>query len=101
MQLTFLGQTYEVHLPPVKVSETSETANFMGQSYPRRQYQLEQPPHPPAELMFMGQRYIRAETPQPLPNRPRPGEQRVDGRCTLQLQRSRAANKQHPAFRHP
>jgi|GEM_PF-347181 len=101
MQLTFLGQSYEVCRPPVRVGETSETATFMGQSYPRKQYQVDQPTHPPTELIFMGQRYVQAASPQPLPHPPRPGEQRVDGRCLLQLQRSRAANKRHPAFRHP
>ncbi|MEM9120484.1 MAG: DUF4278 domain-containing protein [Cyanobacteria bacterium P01_F01_bin.56] len=57
MQLSFLGHSYQVHHPQVKVAETAETATFMGPPYARKQYQVKRPQQPPEELTFMGQRY--------------------------------------------
>ena len=99
MQLSFLGHSYQVHHPQVKVAETAETATFMGPPYARKQYQVKRPQQPPEELTFMGQRYVRAEKPQPLPCKPRPGEKVMNSRLMLKLRRSRAGGKRHPAFR--
>ena len=99
MQLTYRGQTYETQSPAIEISETQETAAFMGQSYARMQYQVDLPQQPPQELTFMGQRYVRTPQSSSLPCKPRPGERRVNGRQLLQLQRSRSGGKHHPAFR--
>ena len=98
MHLSFLGKSYEVHTPAIEVTATEETATFMGKPYVRKQYQVEQPQSAPAELTFMGQRYVRAETTEPEAYKPRPGERVMDGRQLLQLSRSRATGR-HPAFR--
>jgi hypothetical protein len=99
MQLSFLGQPYEAPTPVVGVSETQETITFMGKPYARKQYHVEQPQAVPEELTFMGQRYVRAGEPQPQAYIPRPGELRDNGRKLLQMQRSRATGRCHPAFR--
>jgi hypothetical protein len=83
MQLIYRGQTYEVHPIPVKAIETEEMGRSMGKPYALKHYLVEQPEQAPEELTFMGQRYVRASEPLPLPHRPRPGEKLVNSnkRC--------------------
>ena len=99
MQLSYLGQPYEAHSPAIEAFEIPETATFMGKPYALKQYQVEQPPMPPEELTFMGQRYVRSAEPKGVPCQPRPGERMVSGKQLMQLQRSRTSGRRHPAFR--
>lgn len=99
MQLSFLGQTYEINFTPIEMAETSETGTFMGQTYVRRQPQVEPPQQAPEELIFMGQRYTRTDASQSLPCKPRPGDRTANSRQALQLERSRWSGRRHSAFR--
>jgi len=57
MQLSFLGQSYEAAIPPVKTTATSETATFLGKSYARKQYHVHSRQQPLGELTYRGVHY--------------------------------------------
>lgn len=57
MKLSFLGQSYEASNPAIAVTETSETATFLGKPYARKQYSVSQRHQLAAELTYRGVRY--------------------------------------------
>jgi hypothetical protein len=57
MKLSFLGQSYDASLPAVEVTETSETATFLGKHYARKQYNVSQRQQSTNELTYRGIRY--------------------------------------------
>ena len=58
MQLSFLGKSYTASNPSIEASMTGETANFMGKSYARKQFNVTQRQQP-AELTYRGVHYLR------------------------------------------
>lgn len=59
MKLSFLGQSYEMALPTVEVTETVENLTFLGRSYAQKQAQVHQRQQPTAEMTYRGIRYSR------------------------------------------
>jgi hypothetical protein len=59
MQLSFLGQSYEASIPAITVTETAETATFLGQRYVRKQANISRRSQPSTELTYRGVRYSR------------------------------------------
>ncbi|MEM9118393.1 MAG: DUF4278 domain-containing protein [Cyanobacteria bacterium P01_F01_bin.56] len=57
MQLSFLGQSYEVSTPAIEATETSETLTFRGKSYAQKQYNVHQRQQPASEMTYRGVRY--------------------------------------------
>jgi hypothetical protein len=100
MHLTYRGQSYEAYTTPIEAVLTEETTiTFLGQKSIKKQYQVEQPPQAPQELIFLGQTYVRGKSGQTQFCQPRPGERVMNSRQALQLLRSRAVSQRHPAFR--
>jgi hypothetical protein len=58
MQLTYRGQAYNVATPAFNVMPSAETATFLGQPYPRKQFTVAQHQQP-AELIYRCVRYAR------------------------------------------
>lgn len=58
MKLSFLGQSYEASLPAIEVTETNETATFLGKPYIRKQFNVSQRHRSASELMYRGIRYF-------------------------------------------
>ena len=57
MQLSFLGKSYTASSHAIEVTETQETATFMGKPYFRKQFTVAQRQQPQTELTFLGRRY--------------------------------------------
>ena len=57
MQLSFLGQSYEVSTPAIEATEMNETATFLGKPYARKQYNVHQRQQPTSEMTYRGVRY--------------------------------------------
>lgn len=57
MQLSFLGKSYTATFPTVEVSETTETATFLGKRYARKQCNVCHRQQSDTELTYRGVRY--------------------------------------------
>jgi hypothetical protein len=87
MKLTYRGNEYTVSPTALDIVETQIQGMFREQSYAIHQSSAIQA-EPAADLTYRGIHYNR-----------RPDERIVDSQSTVQLLRSRAANRHHPAFR--
>ena len=59
MKLSFLGQSYDAANLAIEVTETGETATFLGKPYARKQYTVSQRQRPASEMTYRGVRYSR------------------------------------------
>jgi hypothetical protein len=59
MKLSFLGQSYEMALPTIEVTETAESLTFLGRTYAQKQAQGHHRQQPIAEMTYRGIRYSR------------------------------------------
>lgn len=59
MKLAFLGQSYKASTPAVEATEMTETATFLGKSYTRKQYTVQQRQRPTSEMTYLGPRQTR------------------------------------------
>ena len=58
MKLSFLGKSYTASAPALEATVTGETANFLGKSYARKQFNVTQRQQS-AELTYRGVHYLR------------------------------------------